>query len=161
MGRPQRRHQPVRPRVPPTLDDRAPKRGLAGGASNRVRQLDARSESDSPRRARFGESCREPRLPAEAVLASDQNIENNPMHSSLAVAGRRGLAKTPCLVEANHWHYSIIASPRSLSDAYGPAGSAVWRDRTRTCSTTIEVAPARHREESPQCDPPAIAGASR
>src|SRR5882672_1729229 len=49
---------------------------------------------------------------ADAALASNQNIENNPMQSSMVVAGRDALSESCENIltrRANQRHYSIIA----------------------------------------------------
>jgi hypothetical protein len=81
---------------------------------------------------------------SRVVLAPNQNTENNPMQSSLAVAGHPRSRENILTRRANHLQYSIIAP---LQDAHAPARRrAVWRDRRQTSSTTLEVAPARHGE---------------
>jgi hypothetical protein len=88
---------------------------------------------------------------ADAALASNQNIENNPMQSSMVVAGMDALSY-PCenilTRRANQRHYSIIAqfAKRPWPCPTTGSSSAIAGKKSLP---TIEVAPARHSEGSP------------
>src|SRR5258707_15658515 len=64
--------------------------------------------------------------PQDAALASNQNIENNPMQSSMAVAGMDALSY-PCenilTRRANQRHYSTIAPSPGKRFVFVPRGN--------------------------------------
>jgi hypothetical protein len=82
---------------------------------------------------------------ADAALASNQNIENNPMQSSTAVAGMDALSY-PCenilTRRANQWHCSIIA-PFAKRPWPCPTTGSSSAIAGKKSLPAIEVAPAR------------------
>src|SRR3981189_2568499 len=81
---------------------------------------------------------------ADAALASNQNIENNPMQSSMAVAGMDALSY-PCenilTRRANQWRYAIIAPFAKRPWPCPTTGSSSAIAGKKSLPTT-EVAPA-------------------
>jgi hypothetical protein len=88
---------------------------------------------------------------AHAALASNQNIENNPMQSSMVVAGMDALSESYENIltrRANQRHYSIIAQFAKRPWPCPTTGSSSATAGKKSLPT-IEVAPARHSEGSP------------
>ena len=81
---------------------------------------------------------------ADAALASNQNIENNPMQSSMAVAGIDALSEFCENILTRRANRGTIPSSRNLQNAHGPARQRAPLARLQAKSLpTIEVAPAR------------------